>query len=162
VACSLVSAASMAAVSLLQMGLIRHLPDPPIRRFDSDKVNTSDTAYRWGAPDGPLGAASSALNLPRMWRRRSRPGPAWIPFLAAGKATIDAAASARYFYRMPVREKAWRGYCIVGAVANLAVFFMTLPEARRASASWVRSRTSTTARHGRQRPEEGPPSGPAS
>jgi hypothetical protein len=33
---------------------------------------------------------------------------------------------------MPAREKAWCGYCIVGALASLGVCVLTLPEARRA------------------------------
>jgi len=133
-ACSLVSAGSMAAVSLLQMGLVRHLPDPPVPGFDSDKVNTSDIAYRWGAPDGPLGVGSAALNLPLAaygGADRARDHP-WVPLLAAGKAAVDAAASAWYFYQMPAREKAWCSFCIAGAVANVAVFVLTLPEAFRA------------------------------
>jgi uncharacterized membrane protein len=135
VACSLVSAASMAVVSLLQMGLVRHLPDPPVPGFDSDRVNTSDTAYRWGGPDGPLGAASAALNLPLAaygGADRAREQP-WVPLAAAGKAAVDAVASAWYFYQMPAREKAWCGYCIVGALANAAVFALSVPEAVRAS-----------------------------
>jgi hypothetical protein len=34
------------------MGLVKHLPDPPLPGFDSDRVNSSDTAYKFGAPDG--------------------------------------------------------------------------------------------------------------
>jgi hypothetical protein len=35
-------------VTLFQTGLVRHLPDPPLPGFDSDKVNSSDLAYRLG------------------------------------------------------------------------------------------------------------------
>ena len=51
---SLGGIASMTAVTLLQTGIIRHLPDPPVGNFDSDRVNSSDTAYRFGLPDGPV------------------------------------------------------------------------------------------------------------
>ena len=49
---SLVGMASMTAVTLLQTGIVKHLPDPPVGNFDSDRVNSSDTAYRFGVPDG--------------------------------------------------------------------------------------------------------------
>ena len=55
----------MAAVSLLQTGIIRHLPDPPLPGFDSDKVNSSETACALGVSDGTLSLASPEANIPR-------------------------------------------------------------------------------------------------
>ena len=49
---SLLGMGAMAAVTLFQTGILKHLPDPPIDGFDSDKVNSSDTAYALGVPDG--------------------------------------------------------------------------------------------------------------
>lgn len=62
---SLAGIAAMAVVSLLQTGIIQHLPDPPTRKphFDSDKVNSSKEAYSYGMPAGPLTIAVPALNL---------------------------------------------------------------------------------------------------
>jgi hypothetical protein len=51
---SLLGMGAMAAVTLFQTGVISHLPDPPLEDFDSDKVNSSDTAYALGVPDGAL------------------------------------------------------------------------------------------------------------
>jgi hypothetical protein len=42
---SLVGTACMAVTTLFQMGVFRHLSDPPLEGFDSDKVNASDLAY---------------------------------------------------------------------------------------------------------------------
>lgn len=39
-----------------------------------------------------------------------------------------------YFYQMPTKEKAWCGYCTVGAPANAAIFARTVPEAGEAFA----------------------------
>ncbi len=61
---SLVGAASMAAVALLQTGIIRYLPDPPIKGFNSDKVNLSEMAYEFGLPDGTVSLTSLAANIP--------------------------------------------------------------------------------------------------
>ena len=41
---SLVGMATMTLVSLLQTGIVRHLPDPPVGDFHSDETNLSDTA----------------------------------------------------------------------------------------------------------------------
>ena len=131
---SLAGMASMAAVSLFQTGLLRHLPDPPLHSFDSDKVSSSDAAYRWGAPDGTLALFGCATNLPLAafgGEDRVREHPV-VPMVAAGKATFDAAIAARYLYRMAAEDRAWCGYCIVAALVDFAVFGLTLPEAGRA------------------------------
>jgi uncharacterized membrane protein len=131
---SLAGIASMTAVTLLQTGIIKHLPDPPIGNFDSDRVNSSDTAYRFGLPDGPVSLASLALNIPIAafgGAERARKYP-WLPIVAAAKAAAEAVAAGWYFYQMPAKEKAWCGYCISGALANFAIAALTIPEAREA------------------------------
>jgi uncharacterized membrane protein len=131
---SFVGMASMAIVSLLPTGMVRHVPDPPLRGFDSDRVNSSDVAYQFGVPDGTLSLTAFAANAPLAaagGADRARRHP-WLPLLAAGKAAVEAAAAAWYFYQMPSREKAWCGYCIAGALASIGVCALTLPEACRA------------------------------
>ena len=129
---SLAGIASMAAVTLLQTGIIKHLPDPPFGNFDSDRVNSSDTAYRFGLPDGSISLASLALNIPIAafgGAERVREHP-WLSIFAAGKAVAEAVAASWYFYQMPAKEKAWCGYCVSGALANIAIAALTIPEAR--------------------------------
>ncbi len=131
---SLVGMGAMAAVSLLQTGIVKHLPDPPLKSFDSDKVNSSDTAYALGVPDGTISLASLAANIPIAafgGSNRARETP-FIPLIAAGKAAVEAAIAGWYFYQMPTKEKAWCGYCITGALANFGIFALTLPEAKEA------------------------------
>jgi uncharacterized membrane protein len=126
--------AAMGAVSLLQTGILRHLPDPPINGFDSDKVNSSETAYALGVPDGTLSLASLAANVPlTAWGGEDRAGVApWLPVGFAMKAAIEAVTAGWYFYQMPAKQKAWCGYCIVGAAANLGIALLAIPEAREA------------------------------
>lgn len=134
IGCSLVGMASMAAVTLLQTGIVKHLPDPPLESFDSDKVNSSDTAYSLGAPDGTLSLAGLAVNVPLAafgGEDRAQEMPV-VPVVAAAKAAVEALAAGWFFYQMPAKEKKWCGYCITGALANVAIFALTLPEAKRA------------------------------
>jgi uncharacterized membrane protein len=131
---SLAGIASMTAVTLLQTGIIKHLPDPPVGNFDSDRVNSSDTAYRFGLPDGTISLASLALNIPIAafgGAERARRYP-WVSIFAAAKAAAEAIAASWYFYQMPAKEKAWCGYCVSGALSNIAIAALTIPEAREA------------------------------
>lgn len=111
----------MAITTLFQTGMVKHLADPPIEGFESDKVNASDLAYSWGMPDSPLSIASHAAAIT----------------LAGAGATLAAlpaaATAARYlFHDMPVREKGWCPYCIAVALAHLAVLGFTLWESKQA------------------------------
>ena len=131
---SMVGMAAMAPVSLLQTGLVRHLPDPPLPRFHSDEANLSETAYQFGVPDGTLALASLAANVPlAAWggRARAREHP-WVALVAAGKALVDAVGAAGYFYRMASGKEPWCPYCITGALANFSILALTLPEVTRA------------------------------
>ncbi len=129
---SLIGMASMAIVSMFQAGIIRHLPDPPSRKFHSDKVNSSETAYGWGTPDGPVSMAAHALNVVMATlggKERMKNQPI-IPVVSAVKAGAEAVVSVKYlFHQMPFVEKAWCGYCIVDALAHIGTFMLTLPEA---------------------------------
>ena len=142
---SLLGMASMAAVTLLQTGLVKHLPDPPVDGFDSDRVNSSETAFSLGAPDGTLSLAALAMNVPLAafgGENRAEKMPL-VPIVAAAKAGVEAAAAGWYFYQMPTKEKAWCPYCIAGAVANAAIFALSIPEALKAISSLRRKGNST-------------------
>ncbi len=131
---SLAGLAGMGAVTLLQTGLVKHLPDPPVAGFDTDKVTLSDEAYQFGAPDATAAVASLATNLPLAAfgpEDRARRQP-WVPLLASAKAVADAAVTAWYFRQMRRKEHAWCTYCILGGLANLGVLALNLPEAVKA------------------------------
>jgi uncharacterized membrane protein len=131
----------MAAVSLLQTGVVKHLADPPLDSFDSDKVNSSDLAYQLGTPDGTLSLAGLAMNVPLAGfggANRAKTVP-YVPVAAAFKSGLEAMAAGWYFYQMPSKEKKWCAYCIAGAIANFGVFALTVPEALKALAT-IRSR----------------------
>jgi uncharacterized membrane protein len=120
----------MVPVSMLQTGMVHHLPDPPIKGFHSDAANSSLIAYQFGVPDGSMAVASFAVNIPIAafgGADRARTKPV-VPLIAAAKAGIDLASSAWYFNEMR-KGKRWCPYCIVGAISSLAVLLLTVPEA---------------------------------
>lgn len=128
---SLIGIAAMGAVTLLQSGLVKHLPDPPGGNFHTDKVNSSHEAYRHGTPDAPLAIKSHSTNLLLATlggRDRARRTP-WLPLLAAAIALPQAATAAQYlFHQMPKVDKAWCPYCIVDAMTTFATLGLTLRE----------------------------------
>ncbi|MGI8670571.1 MAG: vitamin K epoxide reductase family protein [Aridibacter sp.] len=131
---SLLGIGAMTAVTLFQTGIIKHLPDPPLDSFDSDKVNSSDTAYALGTPDGTLSLASLAANIPLAafgGANRAETMPL-VPILSAAKSTVEAAVAGWYFYQMPAKEGKWCGYCITGALANFGIAALTIMEAKKA------------------------------
>ena len=135
--------ANAMAVSLRQLNVIRHLPDPPLRHFHADAVTTSRQAYVFGFPDAPLAFASLAANVALALSggtNRTQEQP-WIPLAAAAKAMGEAGIAAWYFVQMPVHLHTWCIYCVAGAAVNFAIAGLTLPEGRRAAAQVRRSVT---------------------
>ena len=134
---SLLGIGAMGIVSLLQTGIVKHLPDPPVKKpnFDSDKVNSSEEAYSYGMPDAPLTIAAHATTLAIAAvgppdRYKNRP---WLPLVASAVALPQAAIAAKYlFYQMPKVDKAWCPYCVVDALMHFATVALTIPEALRA------------------------------
>lgn len=132
VAVSLVGIASMALTTMLQMGMVRRLPDPPIRRFKTKRVNLSDEAFSYGGPDSPVVILTHALNIVLATTGgadRARHHP-WLPVLAASLAGVQSAMAAKYlFYQMPYVDEAYCPYCIVDALTHFATLGLIVPEA---------------------------------
>ncbi len=135
-AVSLLGIATMAATTLLQMGVVRRLPDPPVGDFDTEKVNTSDEAYSYGGPDSPINILMHAVNLVLASTGgpdRAREHP-WLPLLAAAVEAPQSAVAAKYlFHQMPKVDKAWCPWCVVDALAHFATLGLVLPEAAAAA-----------------------------
>lgn len=86
-----VALATLVPVALYQTGILRRLPDPPLRVFDSDRITTSAAAHPLGIPDGWLGLASfgTTLALALLARRHQK-----AKQLLGAKLTLDASAAA--------------------------------------------------------------------
>jgi hypothetical protein len=141
-ALSLLSAMNMSIVGLRQLGVIRHLPDPPLPGFDADRVTHDRAAWLFGVPDAPLEALSAVSNLPlAWWASRDGDRAPWLPLLLGAKTLGEAAIGWWYFEHMRREVGAWCAYCVLQAATNTALAVAMLPAthraARRASASAV-------------------------
>jgi uncharacterized membrane protein len=130
---SLVAAGSMGLIALYQMGIIKHIPEPPLPKLDADRVDASEEAYaHLQMPDAVIGLGSYAATMGLAaigGKRRARNQP-WIPVLLAGKAAFDAFQAARLTVNQAIKQKAFCFWCLLAAAATFAVFPLTLPEAR--------------------------------
>lgn len=90
---TLVGMASLATISLYQMGIFKRLPEPSVSVLDARKVNGSAEAYGiLNTPDAVLGVGSYAATLGLIAmggpnRARSQP---WIPLGLAAKCSLDS------------------------------------------------------------------------
>lgn len=135
IAVSLLGIAAMAATTLLQMGIVKRLPDPPAANFDTKKVNSSEEAYSYGGPDSPIAITGHGVNmvLASMGGRDRAERQPWVPVLAVVIASAQASTAAKYlFHTMPKVDKACCPYCIVDALTHFATVALTLPEAFKA------------------------------
>lgn len=134
-ALAITGGAAMGAVTLYQLGIVKHLPDPPVRGFDSDRLDAAGEAFAYfEAPDGALALANyggtlvlAATGSPR--RHEQRP---WLPLAMAAKLTADAAGGVYLTLEQVTKHRALCAYCAVAAVASVAMLPMALPEARAA------------------------------
>jgi hypothetical protein len=132
---SLVAAGSMALISLYQLGLIKHLPEPPLPYFDADKVDAAPDAYAMlSMPDAVIGFGSYAatLGLAAMGgedRAAERP---WIPLAMAAKALVDAGQAGKLSVDQWTQHRAFCFWCLLAAGATFAAVPLTLPEAHAA------------------------------
>ncbi|NUO72337.1 MAG: vitamin K epoxide reductase family protein [Frateuria sp.] len=143
VVASLVGIGAMAFTTLLQTGVVKRLPDPPVGNFDTKKVNSSDEAYSYGGPDSPIAITTHGVNMVLAAiggpdRARRQP---WLPLLATVFAGAQAVTAAKYlFHTMPKVDKAWCPYCIVDALTHFATVAFTLPESMLAARHLARRR----------------------
>jgi uncharacterized membrane protein len=132
---SLASIGSLALISLYQVGIIPHLPEPPLPFFNADKVNGSAEAYaKLETPDAILGIGSYAATMALAMmggQGRSSERP-WIPLALAGKVALDTALSAQLLVSEVTKQKALCFWCLLVSAATLGTVPMVIPEAKAA------------------------------
>lgn len=141
-ALSMVAAGAMTPIALYQMGMIRHLPEPPVPGLDADRIDAAAQAYAiLRTPDAVLGLASyagTAVLAAMGGENRAHTAP-WIPVAMATKVALDAAFAAKLTVDQWTDHRAFCSWCLLGAGASVAAVPHVIPEARAALAR-IRSR----------------------
>lgn len=135
---SLVAIAAMGVISLYQLGLVKHLPQPPLPKLNADKVDASAEAYsRFNTPDAVLGLGNYAatLGLAAMGGKQRAKTQRVVPLALAAKTAFDAYQGVRLVIDQTVKQKAYCIWCLVAAAASVAMLPFAIPEAR---AAWRR------------------------
>jgi uncharacterized membrane protein len=128
---SLLGVAIGKIVTLYQTGIIKHLPDPPLDVFDSDKVDASNYAYkRLDMPDAPgmiitYGLTTALAAAGGKSRVVTKP---WLPLLMGAKILSDV------FTNMKLAQEEWSEnkklcfYCQTANVASWVTLGLAIPE----------------------------------
>lgn len=153
VGASIVGMASLSVIAFYQIGLIPHLPDPPLPGFDADKVHSSAKAYiMLAVPDASIGLGSYAVTamLAAMGRPDRATTQPWIPLLSAGKVAFDLLQVARLSWNELTEQRALSMWSLVTAAATGMTAVQAAPEAyaacRYLSTGWSACRAETCAR----------------
>lgn len=134
---SLAAAATMGLIGAYQVGIIRHIPEPPLPGLDAEKVNGSDEAYsKLHTPDALLGLGSYAVTAALaaaggQGRARSHP---WLPLATAGKVWFDAANALKLTWDQGAKHKAFCLWCLLATACTVGMLPLVYPEAREALA----------------------------
>ncbi len=128
---SLTAAGSMSLISLYQMGIIRHLPQPPLPMLDSDTVDASAEAYsRFSTPDGILGLGNYVMTagLAAMGGQDRAEKQPWIPLALTLKVGFDASQAVRLFFDQKNKYGAFCMWCLLAAGTTIATIPLVIPE----------------------------------
>jgi uncharacterized membrane protein len=136
VALSLVAAGAMGVIGLYQMGIIAHLPEPPLALFDADRIDASPEAFsRFSTPDAVLAVgnyAATAALAAMGGADRAREAP-WIPLALAAKVAFDVSQAVRLGVQQWTGFRAFCFWCLTAAAASLATVPVIVPETRAAA-----------------------------
>ena len=128
---SMISVGSMALITLYQMGILKHLPEPPLPGLDADRVDASAEAYsRFSTPDGVLGLGNYAvtMGLAAMGSQNRATEQPWIPLMLAAKVAFDTSQAMRIFFDQKTTYHAFCSWCLLAAGSTLAIVPLAVPE----------------------------------
>jgi hypothetical protein len=122
---------SLAVISLYQVGVLKHLPEPPLPGLDAEKVNGSEEAYEiLKTPDAVLGLGSYAATLGLEafgGADRVRRNP-WVPLALAAKCGADTFQAARLTRKSWIHFRAFSFYSLITVAATFLTLPVVLPE----------------------------------
>ena len=135
VGAGLTAMGSLGVVTLYQMGLIRHLPDPPLPGCAADTVHGAAEAYaHLAAPDAVVGLGSYAVTLAlAAMGGADRPTThPWIPLALAAKVVVDLVQAGRLTWIEVTKQHAVSLWSLLIVGATAATGPLVIPEAREA------------------------------
>jgi uncharacterized membrane protein len=109
---------TLVPIAVSQLGLLRHLPDPPSRIFDSDKITGSPLARPFGIPDSLLGMASYSATLGLILLAHERP---LVRKLLAMKLVADGVAAGVNTTRQITSFRKLCSWCMATAICTTAM-----------------------------------------
>ena len=116
--CCGVAIGCLLPVAAHQLGVVRHLPDPPGAVWDSDEITGSKMAHPLGVPDALLGLGSYGLTLALLVGARESRG---MRRALRWKLAADAGAAGFNAVRQVVRFRRMCSWCMGTAVATVGV-----------------------------------------
>lgn len=126
---------SLGAVATYQLGLVRHLPEPPGRWFDADRVDASGEAYNFlKTPDAALGLLSYAATLVLAGAHADR-HPSQQPLLSlalGAKVMADAAGGLLLTAEQATKHRRFCSWCLAATAFSVATVPQVVPEMRAA------------------------------
>jgi hypothetical protein len=132
---SLFSCAVLGAIALYQIGILKKLPEPRSKAFDTRKVNGSGQAYSiLATPDGFLGLASYAVtavlaSMGPEGRARTHP---WMALGMGFKLLGDSTMAAKLTFDEFTKFRAFSIWSAVTALATWSALPLAFPEAKAA------------------------------
>lgn len=121
IACCCVAITSLVPVALFQTRILKRLPDPPGRLFNSKRIVSSPGAYRFGIPDGLLGIGSYGVTLALLVA--ANPSRPLLQKALRGKLVLDAAMATRNARRQVTQFGRICSWCMGTAIATAGVVY---------------------------------------
>ena len=128
----MIAVTSMGLITLYQMGIIKHLPEPPCSWLNADKVDASAEAYsRFSTPDGVLGLGNYTvtMGLAAMGGADRAIAQPWLPLVLAVKVAFDTSQAIRLFFDQKTKYRAFCFWGLLAAGTTLATIPLAIPEA---------------------------------
>lgn len=115
------------------MGILKHLPEPPLPRMDADEVDAAPMAYRpmgLPMPDASLGLVSYAVTgALAVVGGPDRHRALWlVPLALAAKVLVYAVQAGRLSWAQWAHHEAFCFWCIVAATMTFLSVALAVPE----------------------------------
>lgn len=127
--------ASLGVVAAYQVGIIKHIPEPPLPNLDADKVDSSAEAYQQlSSPDAFIGIVSYAVTmmLAAMGGPQRAQHHPFVPLGLAAKIGFDVVGAGKLTVDQWTKHEAFCTWCMLASVATFATAPFAVSEAKEA------------------------------